>query len=122
MILKLRNGKILIEENSIPSDVSNTEISYDYELGTNHYGTVLIVNDDVYRGLNPKVNLDLGGNEINLQVKLLDSRKRVIRKYTGTYKYLKLCLIGTSELMDVYKQLELLYNENVKLKEQGEVI
>lgn len=122
MILKLRNGKILIEENSIPSDVSNTEISYDYELGTNHYDTVLIINDDVYRGLNPKVNLDLGEDEINLQVKLLDSRRRVIRKYIGTYKYLKLCLIGTSELMDVYKQLELLYNENVKLKEQGEVI
>jgi len=122
MILKLRNGKILIEENSIPSDVRNTEISYDYELGTNHYDIVLHIEDTIYKGVNPKVNLDFNKDTINLQVELFDTHGTSMRKYIGKYKYLKLCLIGTSELMDIYKQLELLYNENVKLKEQGEVI
>ena len=48
MILKLRNGKILIEENTIPSDVYNTEVLYDYELGTNHYTTVLTIDGTTY--------------------------------------------------------------------------
>lgn len=122
MILKLRNGKIIIEENTIPSDVYNTSISYDYELGTNHYKTILTVEDTVYEGHNPKVNLDYSKPRLRLNVHLLDAHKRIIKSYTGTYKYMKLCLIGSDNLMDIYKQLELLYNENVKLKEQGEVI
>lgn len=122
MILKLRNGKIIIEENTIPSDVYNTPISYDYELGTNHYRTILTVEDTVYEGHNPKVNLDYSKPSLSLNVHLLDAHKCIIKSYTGTYKYMKLCLIGSDNLMDIYKQLELLYNENVKLKEQGEVI
>lgn len=122
MILKLRNGKILIEENTIPSDVYNTEVLYDYELGTNHYTTVLTIDGNTYTGNNPKINLDLNKSKINFKVELFDSHNKSMRIYTGVYNYLKLCLIGTSNLMDVYKQLEILYNENVKLKEQGEVI
>lgn len=122
MILKLRNGKILIEENTIPSDVYNTEVLYDYELGTNHYTTVLTIDGTTYTGNNPKINLDLNKDKINFKVELFDSHNKSMRIYTGVYNYLKLCLIGTSNLMDVYKQLEILYNENVKLKEQGEVI
>lgn len=122
MILKLRNKKIIIEENSIPSDVHHTPITYDYELGTNHYRTILTIENSTYEGLNPEVNLDYDRNDLNIRVELYDTHSTLMRTYTGTYKYLKLCLIGTDNLMDIYKQLKLLYNENVKLKEQGEVI
>ena len=122
MILKLRNNKIIIQDNTIPSYVFGTSVSYDYELGTNHYTPILYIKDDVYTGTNPIVKLDLDTHEVNLRVELQDTHGKCMRVYTGTYTYIKLCLIGTSELMDVYKQLELLYNENVKLKEQGEVI
>lgn len=122
MILKLRNGNILVEENAIPSDVSNTCITYDYELGTNHYDTVLTVLGSVYTGSNPCISIDTNANCIEFKVELLDTNERLMRVYTGVYEYKKLCLIGTNELMDVYKQLEILYNENIKLKEQGEVI
>ena len=122
MILKLRNGKILIENNTVPSDVHNTIVCYDYELGTNHYKTLLYIEDKVYEGSAVNTQIDYNKPQIEFKVELIDTHNRVVRKYTGTYIYLKLCLIGTSEITDIYKQLELLYNENVKLKEQGEVI
>lgn len=122
MILKLRNGKILIENNSIPSDVYNTVIQYDYELGTNHYKTILYIEDAVYEGNAPQINLDYNKTNLNLKVELIDTHDRVVRSYGGTYAYLKLCLLGTPNLIDIFEQLKLLYNENIKLKEQGEVI
>lgn len=122
MILKLRNKRIIIEDNQIPEDVYNTHIVYDYELGTNHYKTVLQIENDVYFGNSPKVNLDYNIDEINFNVKLIDVHGRCVREYSGVYRFKKLCLIGIHELMDVYKQLKQLQEENTKLKEQGEVI
>lgn len=122
MILKLRNETITVEANEIPLNTSSTFITYDYELGTNHYDTVLTVCDRVYKGKNPEVNLDCNYPFIGIKVELFDTNERLMRVYTGIFSYIKLCLIGTSELIDVYKQLEILYNENIKLKEQGEVI
>jgi hypothetical protein len=122
MILKLRDGKILISNNTIPSETSGTYITFEYELGTNHYDTVLSVNGHMYYGKNPKIELDFEDPLLTFKVDLYDVNKRLMRTYEGTYNYLKLCLIGNNNLIDIHKQLELLYNENEKLKEKGEVI
>ncbi len=122
MILKLRNNNIIIEDNSIPVDVRKAKIIYDYELGTNHYKTILKINDKVYEGPNPIADLDLKSDTLLLKVELLDTHNRLMRTYTGTYKYIKLCLIGNTKLIDTYEQLKVLQEENTKLKEQGEVI
>lgn len=122
MILKLRDGKIIIGDNRIPSETSGTYITYEYELGTNHYDTVLTIEGRLYYGKNPKVQLDFNKPYINLKVELYDTNHKLMRVYTGSYHYLKLCLLGNMNLIDIYNELKLLYNENRELKEKGEVI
>lgn len=122
MILKLRNGKITIEDNSVPELTRNVCIAYDYELGTNHYTTLLHANNITHVGPVANVALDFETPIINLKVELLDTHNRVVKTYTGSFKYIKMCLIGTSELVNVYKKLQELQEENTRLKEKGEVI
>lgn len=122
MILKLRNKQITIEEGGIPAFTAGVSIRYDYELGTNHYKTLLYINDQLYKGMYPLVPLDLDTDEIKIKVELLDTHDSVIRKYEGTFKYLKLCLIGEQSIVDIYEELQRLYKENQELKEKGDVI
>jgi hypothetical protein len=122
MKLKLRNKKIIIENNKIPEPAQATPIVYDYELGTNHYKTVLTVNTETYEGTNITVNLDILGSTVSLQVDLYDINDRLIRTYKAEPKFCKLCLVGTQQLMDVYEELQKLYKENQELKEKGDVI
>lgn len=123
MILKLRNKRVIIEENTVPDRVNDIQIKYDYELGTNHYKTVLTLNEtQFYVGYNPIVSLDTDKSTVIFKVDLYDTHNKLVREYTGTYNYCKLCLVGTSKLMDVYKELKRLSKENKELKEKGEVI
>ena len=123
MILKLRNGKIILEYNKIPFDVHNIKIDYDYELGTNHYKPLLIIDGKhKYYGNNLSFKYDSQNDTIKLEVNLLDTRNRVVKSYVGEFTYFKTCYISNKEIVDLYKKVEELYNENIKLKEQGEVI
>lgn len=122
MILKLRNKQIIIEEGGIPAFTAGVSIRYDYELGTNHYKTLLYINDQLYKGMYPLVPLDLDTDTVKIKVELLDTHDSVIRVYEGTFKYLKLCLIGEQSIVDIYEELQRLYRENKELKEKGDVI
>lgn len=122
MILKLRNKTITIEEGGIPAFTAGVSIRYDYELGTNHYKTLLYINDQLYEGMYPLVPLDLDTDTVKIKVELIDTHDSVIRKYEGTFKYLKLCLIGEQSIVDIYEELQRLYKENKELKEKGDVI
>lgn len=122
MILKLRNKKIIIDNTGTPELVSGVPIVFDYELGTNHYKTRLIVNGTIYRGNNFIVPLDYNTNTLSLTVELLDSRNIVMCTYKGAFSYLKLCLIGDSEIRNLYNEVARLTKENKELKEKGDVI
>lgn len=122
MILKLRNGKILLENNTIPLNINDTIFSFDYELGTNHYTTVLHINGKKYIGLNKILDLDLNTDTVELKVELYDTNNTCMKIYTGTFKYLKLCLLGDNRLVDIYEQLKFLHEQNIMLQEKGDVI
>lgn len=122
MILQLRNKKIHLKENTVPSSVDAVTIRYDFELGTNHYKPVLTINSTVYNDIFPTVPLDLNTDKLNIRVDLYDTHGRIMRSYSNTFNYKRLCLIGTDTLVDIYKKLQEVYKENIELKEKGEVI
>ena len=123
MILKLRNDKIIIDRNNVPEKVDDIIITYDFELGTNHYDVKLTVDDaHVHYGNNLRFKYDSPRSSIDMKVELIDTHGTIMRTYTGTYQYYKMCAIGEQKLIDVYKELERLYIENKELKERGEVI
>lgn len=122
MILKLRNGKIIIEENRIPTLCVGVPISFDYELGTNHYKTILTVLDKKYEGAYNVIPLDILDKEVSFKVELLDTHNTIMRTYTGTFTYMKMCMIGYPNIIDLYNELQRLYKENEELKEKGELI
>ena len=122
MILQLRSDKIYVRENTVPEYLGAVSIRYDFELGTNHYRPVLSVNGVVYEDISPTITLDLNTPTVVFKVDLYDSHARIVKTYTGTFNYLKLCLVGTDTLVDILEKAKELYKENIKLKEQGEVI
>jgi hypothetical protein len=122
MILKLRNGRIIIEESGTPELTSGVRISFDYELGTNHYKTRLTVADTVYDGKYIIAPLDLNSSRVFLKVELLDNRDVVMRSYIGSFTYMKLCLIANDDIVNVYEELQRLTKENKELREKGDVI
>lgn len=123
MILKLRNGNITVEHNRVPERVNNIVVMYDFETGTNHYDVKLTVDDSVvHYGNNLVFKYDSPKDKIDLKVELLDTHNTVMRVYTGSFNYYKMSAIGDDTLINVYKELDRLYAENKKLKEQGEVI
>ena len=123
MILKLRNDKIIIDRNNVPEKVDDIIITYDFELGTNHYNVKLTVDDiHIHYGNNLRFKYDSPKSSIDMKVELIDTHGTVMHTYTGTYPYYKMCAIGEQKLIDVYKELERLYIENKELKERGEVI
>lgn len=122
MILQLRSDKIYVRENTVPEYLGAVSIRYDFELGTNHYRPVLSVNGVVYEDISPTITLDLNTPTVVFKVDLYDSHARIVKTYTGTFNYLKLCLVGTDTLVNILEKAKELYKENIKLKEQGEVI
>ena len=122
MTLKLRNGKIYIEDNTTPERADAVHISYDYELGTNHYKTVLTVDGKQYApstNILPMYNFT---DTVILKVELFDSHDTLMRVYEGTFSFMRLCLIGTKELIDIYDEVQFLQQENKELREKGDVI
>lgn len=123
MILKLRNNTILIEQNNVPENVNSMYIQYDFELGTNHLYPRLIVNDvHVFEGNHIKVSLDYPVDTLKLIVELYDTHNTIIRRYTQTFNYYKMCTLGDAQHIDIYKELERVYKEIKEIKEKGEVI
>ena len=123
MILKLRNNEITVFNNSVPENVNNIKIMYDFETGTNHYDVKLTVDDTVVHYGNTLIfKYDSPKDKIDLKVELIDTHGTVMRTYTGSFNYYKMSAIGDDTLINVYKELDRLYAENQKLKEQGEVI
>lgn len=123
MILKLRNKKIIIEQNNVPENVNNVHIQYDFELGTNHlYPRLIVNNTDIFEGDHIDVNLDYAGPSINLVVELYDAHNILMRRYVCVRKYHKTCTLGDTKHIDIYKELERVYKELKELKEKGEVI
>lgn len=123
MILKLRNEKIFIEKNSVPEHVDNIIVMYDFELGTNHYGVKLTIDDTVvHYGNYLTFKYDSNKPSVNLKVELYDTHDTVMRTYTGTFNYYKTCLIGDDKLIDMHKELERLTILVKELQEKGEVI
>ena len=119
MILQLRNNKISIKNNNVPEYMNSVRIVYDYELGTNHYKTVLYINGVEFH---KQDKLEFDTPVLEFKVELYDTHSTLMKVYTGEFLYTKLCLIGDSKLMNVYKQLQQLQEENKQLKEQGEVV
>ena len=122
MILKLNNKTIKVFQNNVPDNVHKVDITYEFELGTNHLTPVLEVNGKQYIGNNIVIDLDYPHETIKLQVKLLDAYGNLVKLYTGTFLYYKMCVIGDLRFTDVFSELTRLYKENRELREKGEVI
>lgn len=122
MILQLRNKTIHLKENTVPSSVDAVTIRYDFELGTNHYKPVLTINGTIYNEIFPTISLDLNTDRLDIRVDLYDTHGCIMRSYSNNFNYKRLCLIGTDTLVDIYDTLQVVYKENIELKEKGEVI
>lgn len=123
MILKLRKKEITLEPSTTPEPINAVQVSYIFELGTNHLVPRLTINDAyVYEGYHLTIPMDYNTNMLQLQVELLDPNKRVVHKYIGFCEFYKMCATGTKEYIDVYKRLAQVEKELKELKEQGEVI
>lgn len=122
MILQLKDNKINIKKNNIVEYVNRVLLSYEYELGTNHYTPVLYIADKVYKGNNIFVELDLNLDRVNMKVELLDCNDVVMRVYESTYTYFKTCTIGDRQHIDLYEEIERLNNIIKKLEEKGDVV
>ena len=122
MILQLKDNKINIKKNNIVEYVNRVLLSYEYELGTNHYTPVLYIADKVYRGNNIFVELDLNLDRVNMKVELLDCNDVVMRVYESTYTYFKTCTIGDRQHIDLYEEIERLNNIIKRLEEKGDVV
>ena len=122
MILKLRKNKITLEPSTTPEPINAVKVSYIFELGTNHLVPRLTVNNNIYEGYHLIIPMDYSTDTLQLQVELLDPNKTVMRKYTGSCEFYKMCATGTKEYIDVYKRLAQVEKELKELKEQGEVI
>lgn len=122
MILKLRNGKIIIDDKGTPELTSGVQVTFDYELGTNHYKTRLTIAGTVYEGTYIIAPLDFDSTKIDIKVELLDPHNVIMRTYTGTFEYMKLCIIDSKDIRNLYSELERLMKENKELREKGDVI
>lgn len=122
MIIQLRNESITIKQNNIPEYINKVFISYDYELGTNHYTPVLYIEDKVFKGNNIDIELDLNVDRVNMKVELLDTHNTIMKVYTGVYTYFKTCTIGDRQHIDLYEEIDRLNEELKKLKEKGDVV
>ena len=122
MILQLKDNKINVKKNNIVEYVNRVLLSYEYELGTNHYTPVLYIADKVYKGNNIYVELDLNLDIVNMKVELLDCNDVVMRVYESTYTYFKTCTIGDRQHIDLYEEIERLNNIIKKLEEKGDVV
>lgn len=122
MILQLKDNKINIKKNNIVEYVNRVLLSYEYELGTNHYTPVLYIADKVYKGNNIFVELDLNLDRVNMKVELLDCNNVVMRVYESTYTYFKTCTIGDRQHIDLYEEIERLNNIIKNLEEKGDVV
>lgn len=122
MILQLKDNKINIKKNNIVEYVNRVLLSYEYELGTNHYTPVLYIADKVYKGNNIFVELDLNLDRVNMKVELLDYNNVVMRVYESTYTYFKTCTIGDRQHIDLYEEIERLNNIIKRLEEKGDVV
>ena len=122
MIIQLRNSEIIIKQNNIPEYVNKVFISYDYELGSNHYTPILYIEDKTFVGNNIDIELDLNVDRVNMTVDLIDSHNTVMKRYTGVYTYFKTCTIGDRQHIDLYEEIDRLNEEIRKLKEKGDVV
>lgn len=129
MVLKLAQGSIQVLNNNIPEDLSNTQITYRYELGTQGLTPVLYIHGDVYTGKKVNVTfnkifdrLSADEHSITLQVDLIDTENHVIRSYKNEFIYMKTFTLGTKEQIDVYKALALAYNKIEELEKKGEIL
>lgn len=122
MILKLNNKTIKVFQNNVPDNIHKVDITYEFELGTNHLTPVLEANGKQFIGNNIVIDLDYPQDTINLQVKLLDAYGNIVKLYTGTFLYYKMCVIGDLRFTDIFYELTRLYKENRELREKGEVI
>lgn len=122
MILKLNKKTIEVFQNNVPDNIHKVDITYEFELGTNHLTPVLEINNKQFIGNNIVIDLDYPHDYINLQVKLIDVHGNIVKLYTGTFIYYKMCIIGDQRFIDIFHELRRLYKENKELKEKGEVI
>ena len=122
MILSLHNKKIIVKRNKVPEHYSNVNITYEFELGTNHLYPYLYIKGKEYKGNNIYIPMDFTDDALELIVLLKDSMGNVVKQYISTLQYYKTCTLGTPLLIDVYKELERLQAEVIRLQEHGEVI
>lgn len=122
MILSLHNKQITIKRNKVPEEYDKVNIIYEFELGTNHLYPYLYIKGKEYSGNNIYIPMDFTDDEVALIVQLKDSIGTVVKHYESTLRYYKTCTLGTPLLVDVYKELERLQAEVIRLQEQGEVI
>lgn len=123
MILQLRNNKIIVKNPYTPENISNTKVSYIFELNTNQYRPVLYIGSDVYDGYISYVDFSKCTEPaITLKVDLIDNIGRVMYTYEETFNMYKSFSLCTNEQINVYDELIQARETIHELEERGEVI
>jgi len=89
MILKLIDGKVLIQVMFVPELKSNTYVQYEFEQGTAHLHPVLHFGNQTFRGDRIFINLkdEVKAGDVVVKVELLDHQNKVIHIYESKVAY-----------------------------------
>jgi hypothetical protein len=87
MILKLIDGKVLIETMYVPELVERTYVEYVFEPNTQHLHPVMYLNEKLFRGNKEYIYISLEQQIINVKVELLDDNNHIVRTYVSNLPY-----------------------------------
>ena len=89
MILKLIDGKILIQVMFVPESKSNTYIQYEFEEGTAHLHPVLYFGNQIFKGDRIFIDIkdEVKAGDVVVKVELLDHQNKIIHIYESKIAY-----------------------------------
>ena len=98
MILKLIDGKVLIETMFVPELMKHTYIQYTFEPNTQHLQPVLYINNQVFKGNKQFIDIQLESDNVIVRVELFDDNNRIVRTYSSNMPYNVYQILGNKPI------------------------
>jgi len=120
MILKLIDGKILIQTMFVPELRLNTYIQYEFEEGTSHLHPVLYFGNQIFKGDRIFIDIkdEVKAGDVVVKVELLDYKNNIIHIYESKVAYNVYHILGEKPIRpDIEDYLYKLEKEIRVLKE-----
>jgi hypothetical protein len=119
MILKLINGKVLIETMFVPELAERTYVEYVFETNTQHLQPVLYFNEKIFRGNKQYINITLEQQIVNIKVELLDNNNHIVRTYVSNLPYNVYQILGNKPIRPDIEDYLYKLEEEIRLLKQA---